>query len=158
MVIAFEPFAKLLLVLHALAAVVLAGSVGHLGWECFHYLRGKTRNVWLGTVHARVGFALYTLVFALGMAAYPTYRVRVRHDVFDRTMPWASNLFDIKEMFGAFGLAAFTALFVMSFAVRPREASDQSMLGGFASLGLLVCAISVFNSIAGLILVTYRSL
>ena len=156
--IVFESLAKVLLVLHALAAVVLIGSVGHLGWECLHYLRGRTRNVWLGTVHARVGFVLYAFVFCFGLLAYPTYRVRVRHDVFDPTMPWATNLFDIKEMFGAFGMAAFAALFLMSFAVRPREEADRAMLLPFASIGLLVSAIAIFNSIAGLVLVTFRSI
>lgn len=156
--IAFESFAKVLLVLHAVFAIVLVGSAGHLGWECFHYLRGRTRNVWLGTVHARLGFVLYALVFALGLSAYPTYRVRVRHDVFDRSMPWATNLFDTKEMFGAFGMAAFLALFVMSFAVRPREESDRAMVLPFALLGLLVSFVVGFDTVVGILLVTFRSI
>lgn len=156
--IAFEGIAKPLLVAHALVAVVLVGSVGHLVWECVRYLRGKPRNVWLATVHARVGFALYALVFALGLMAYPTYRVRIRHDVFDRTMPWASNWFDVKEMFAAFGLAAFAALFAMSFAIRPREEADRAMLPTFAALGLICGGIVVMSSVVGLVLVTYRSL
>lgn len=153
-----EPLAKLLLLLHAILAIVLLGSVGHLGWECFYFLRGKARNVWLGTVHARVGFVLYAAVFVSGLLAYPTYRVRVRHEVFDRTMYWGSNLFDIKEMWGAFGMAAFAALFVLSFAVRPRDADDRPMLVPFAAIGLLVSAIVIFDVIAGLILVTFRSI
>lgn len=153
-----EAWAKVLLLLHAVTAIVLIGSVGHLGWECLHYLRGRARNVWLGTVHARLGFAIYALVFLSGLLAYPTYRVRIRHDVFDRTMPWASNLFDIKEMWGAFGMAAFTALFVMSFAVKPRDPSDRPMLVPFAALGLLVSGIVAFDVVAGLLLVTFRSI
>jgi hypothetical protein len=151
-----ESIVRPLLVLHAVMAIVLLGSVGHLGYESLWYLLGRARNVWLGTVHARVGFVLYVANFLLGLAVYPTFRVRVRHDYFDAHLPWATNLFDTKEIFAAFGLAAFTALFAMSFAVRPRDESDRKMLPIFAGLGLLVSAISIFAALVGIILVTYR--
>ncbi len=154
--IAFEGIAKPILVAHALFAVALAGSAGHLSWECIGIARGKPRNVWLARTHARVGFVLYSIVFTLGLLAYPTYRVRVRHDVFDRTMPWASNLFDTKEMFAAFGLAAFAAVFALSFAVRPKE--DEAMRPAFAAFGLLAGFVVFFDAVVGLILVTFRSL
>lgn len=153
-----EGVVKPLLVLHALLAIVLLGSVGHLGYESLWYLLGRARNVWLGTLHARVGFVLYAANFALGVIVYPTFRVHVRHDYFDAHQPWATNLFDTKEMFAAFGLAAFAALFAMSFAVRPRDGEDRAMLPVFAGLGLLVSAISIFAAVVGLILVTYRGL
>lgn len=152
-----ESYIRPLLVLHALIAVTLLGSVGHLGWESLHYLVGKSRNVWLGTVHARVGFVLYALNFSLGLIVYPTYRVRVRQQVFDVAMPWATNLFDTKEFAAAFGLAAFAALFVLSFAVRPRDESDRAMLPSFAALGVLVFAITVYCAVVGLTLVTYKA-
>jgi len=151
-----EPIVRPLLVLHALVAVALLGSVGHLGYESLWYLLGRARNVWLGTVHARVGFVLYSLNFALGLIVYPVFRVRVRHDYFDAKLPWATNLFDTKEMFAAFGLAAFAALFALSFAVRPREPEDAAMLPAFAGLGLLVSAVSIFSGVVGIVLVTYR--
>lgn len=153
-----EGFVKPLLVLHALLAIVLLGSVGHLGYESLWYLLGRARNVWLGTLHARVGFVLYAANFALGVIVYPVFRVRVRHDYFDAHQPWATNLFDTKEMFAAFGLAAFAALFAMSFAVRPRDEGDRAMLPVFAGLGLLVSAVSIFAAVVGIILVTYRGL
>lgn len=151
-----ESIARPLLIAHALVAVALLGSVGHLGYESLWYLVGRARNVWLGTVHARVGFALYLANFALGLVLYPTFRVRVRHDFFDPSLPWATNLFDTKEMFTAFGLAAFTTLFAMSFAVRPREPQDAGLMPVFAALGLLVCFVSLFAAVVGLVLVTYR--
>ena len=153
-----EPWAKALLVAHAIAAVALAGSVGHLGYECWRVLRGRVRNAWLLRVHARVGFVLYVLQFVLGALAYPTYRVRVRHEVFDHSMPWASNLFDIKEMWAAFGLAAFAAIFAMSFALRAEDEDQRPLSVGFASIGLLNTGIVFFATVAGFILVTYRSL
>lgn len=153
-----EPWAKTLLVAHAVAAVVLAGSVGHLGYECWKVLRGRVRNAWLLRVQARVGFVLYTIAFVIGAIAYPTYRVRVRHEHFDVHLPWASNLFDIKEMWAAFGLAVFAAVFAMSFALKP-EAPDQRPLSvGFASLGLLVTGIVFFAIVSGFILVSHRSI
>lgn len=153
-----ESWAKPLLVAHAVTAVALAGSVGHLGYECWKVLRGRVRNAWLLRVHARVGFALYVLQFVIGALAYPTYRVRVRHEYFDVKMPWLTNLFDVKEMWAAFGLAAFAAVFAMSFALRP-EAPDQRPLSvGFASLGLLVTAIVAFATVSGFLIVSYRSI
>lgn len=151
-----ESIIRPLLVFHALVAVALLGSVGHLGYESLWYLLGRARNVWLGTVHARVGFALYSINFALGQIIYPVFRVRVRHDYFDAKLPWATNLFDTKEMFAAFGLAAFAALFAMSFAVRPRDAEDGAMLPAFAGLGLLVSLVTIFAAVVGIVLVTYR--
>ena len=152
-----ESVIRPLLLLHALIAVTLLGSVGHLGWECLHYLMGRARNVWLGTVHARVGFALYTANFLLGLAIYPTYRVRVRQEFFDIRMPWATNLFDTKEFLAAFGMAAFAALFLASFAVDPRDENDRAMLPTFAGLGLLVASITIYCAVVGLTLVTYKA-
>lgn len=153
-----EPWAKVLLVAHAVTAVALAGSVGHMGYECWRILRGSLRNAWLLRVHARVGFSLYVLQFVLGALAYPTYRVRIRHDHFDRHLPWLTNLFDVKEMWAAFGLAVFGAVFAMSFALKPEEREQRPLTVGFASLGMLVTAIVLFASVSGYVIVSYRSL
>jgi len=152
-----EPIAKPLLILHAALAVALLGSVVHLGWESVYYLLGRPRSPRLAVIHSRVGFVLYASQFLLGILIYPTYRVRVRHDVFDVRMPWASNLFDTKEMFAAFGLAAFAALFVLSFVVRPREEADRAWLPALGSLGVLVAAITIYSALAGWILVSHRA-
>lgn len=153
-----ESWAKPLLVAHAVNAVALGGSVGHLGYECWKVLRGRVRNAWLLRVHARVGFALYVMQFAIGAMAYPTYRVRVRHDHFDVTLPWATNLFDLKEMWAAFGFAAFAAVFAMSFALKPEDPDQRPLSVGFASLGLLVAGIVAFATVSGFLLVSYRSI
>ena len=152
-----EPIVRPLLVAHALVAIVLLGSVGHLGYESLWYLLGKARNVWLGTVHARVGFVLYLTNFLLGLVVYPTFRVRVRHDYFDAKLPWATNLFDTKEMLAVFGLGAFAALFAMSFALRPRDPEDAPMLPAFAALGVIVCGVTIFAAVVGIVLVTWRA-
>lgn len=153
-----ESWAKPLLVAHAVTAAALVGSVGHLGFECWKILRGRVRNAWLLRVHARVGFALYVLQFTLGAMAYPTYRVRVRHEHFDVSLPWASNLFDIKEMWAAFGLAAFAAVFAMSFALKPEDPDQRPLSLGFASLGVLVAGIVAFATVSGFLLVSHRSI
>ena len=143
--------------LHGLVAMARVGSAGHLGWESLLWLvRRRARNAWLQVTHARVGAVLYAIQFALGLVIYPTYRVRVRHDVFDVSLPWATNLFDSKEMLTAFGLAVFGALFAMSFAVRPREEGDRAMTGVFASLGVVASLVVVYAAIVGLVLVARR--
>lgn len=154
-----EPWAKELLLAHAIVAVILLGSAGHLGWESAAYLaRGRGRNVKLHTIHARTTPILFAIQFSLGLLVYPTYRVRVRHDVFDVRMPWASNLFDTKEMAAAFGLAAAIAIFVMSLAVRPREEADRPLLRTYAALGVLLCLITFYSAIAGWVLVAFRAI
>ena len=153
-----EPWAKVLLVLHAVSSVALAGSVGHLGFECWKVLRGRVRNAWLLRVQARVGFVLYAITFVVGAVAYPTYRVRVRHEQFDVSLPWASNLFDIKEMWAAFGFAVFAAIFAMSFALKPEKPDQRPLSVGFASLGMLVTGIVFFAIVSGFVLVSHRSI
>ncbi len=160
--IILEPYAKALLLAHALASIILAGSSGHLAWEAVHLLRGRPRNVWLALVHARVSFGAFVATYLLGVATYPTYRVRVRFEHFDAEAPWATNLFDMKEMFAAFGLAAAAALFVVSFGLTARGPAAAGEVEGiarrtFASLAVVVAAVVLFNVVSGLLLVSVRS-
>jgi hypothetical protein len=99
-----EPWARLLVVLHAAAAVVLIGSATHHAVITYGYLRGEAR-VRLGRIYAAVACVAYAATFTLGATAYPTYRYYVRGLYFDRYEVWASNLFDIKENFAARGLS-----------------------------------------------------
>src|SRR5690349_115909 len=95
--------ARLLVVLHAAAAMVLIGATTHHAIVTVGYLRGRT-SVRLGRIYAVVGASAYAVTFLLGLLAYPTFRYQVRGLHLDRDAPWASNLFDIKETFAALGL------------------------------------------------------
>src|SRR5688572_29580211 len=100
-----EAWARLLVVLHAAAAIVLIGASTHHALIAIGYLR-RSYRVRLARIYAAVVLVAYAATFALGAMAYPTYRYRVRGLYLDWYEVWASNLFDIKENFAALGFPA----------------------------------------------------
>lgn len=146
-----ESAAKPLIVLHALLAAALLGSVTHAAVEVVGYLRGSPRRPALERLHTRLSLWLYGALVLVGALVYPAYRVRVRHEVFDVSAPWASNLFDIKETYAALGLGLAVAAWVLSRRERPAQERGASLgLYAFCSLG--VAATVWFASISGLYL------
>src|SRR4051812_10836773 len=95
--------AKLLVLLHAAAALVLIGASTHHSIITVGYLRGVYK-VRLGRIYAATIAIAYGITMLLGGLAYPTFRYHVRGLYLDRHAVWASNLFDIKESFAAIGL------------------------------------------------------
>lgn len=151
--IAFGAFARLLVVLHAAAAIVLVGATTHHALIARAYLRGQ-HKVRLGKIYAATMAVTYVITFGFGLLAYPTYRYHVRGLYFDRYEPWASNLFDIKENFAAVGLPVVIALLVMSRAMNPKV--DRALIGGYLAFSLLVMAIVWFDVVSGLIITMTR--
>jgi hypothetical protein len=130
--------ARLLVLLHAAGSIVLIGACTHhaiVAW------RGSAR---LCRVYAAVTAIAYTTTFALGLLAYPTYRVEVRGYVLDRDAPWASNLFDTKETFAALGLPLVIGALLLSRVELKARLT-------YASLVWLTAAIVWFDVISGLI-------
>jgi hypothetical protein len=148
-----ESQARLLVLLHAAAAIVLVGSSTHHALVTLSYLRGRFK-VRLGRIYAATVVVAYSITFLLGALAYPTYRYHVRALYFDRHAVWASNLFDIKENFAALGLPLAIGVFVLSRVMRPKE--DGSMLVGYAAMSFLVTFIVWFNVISGVLLTMER--
>ena len=144
-----EPWARLLVVLHAAAAVVLIGSATHHAIITYGYLRGEAR-VRLGRIYAAVACVAYAATFALGASAYPTYRYYVRGLYFDRYAVWASNLFDIKENFAALGLPLALGALLLSRVLEPKE--DRPLLPGYAVMVFGTAAIVWFNVVSGLLI------
>jgi len=60
--------------------------------------------------------------FAVGLALYPAYRVRVRALDFDRNAPLYSQLFDFKEHLAALSLALVVAMAVVGRSDSGRDA------------------------------------
>lgn len=153
-----ESVAKPLLVVHALVAAALLGSCTHAAYELVRYLLSRPRRPKLERIHARLMLFLYSAQFTLGAVLYPTYRVKVRHNYFDAHLPWATNLFDIKEMFAAFGLGLVIVYYLLSRVYDPHDSEHRKMLGLYAFCGLSVTAIVWFSAISGLLLTTFRAL
>lgn len=145
--IVFDTTARLLVVLHALAAIVLVGASTHHALIAIGYLRGR-HKVRLGRIYAATVLVTYTITFVLGLLAYPTFRYHVRALYFDRYAVWASNLFDTKENFAALGLPIVLAAFALSRVMNPKE--DLAMARVYAAFVLLGTAIVWFDVISGL--------
>jgi hypothetical protein len=145
----FSDWARLLVVLHAAAAIVLIGSCTHHALITLGYLRGRFK-VRLGRIYAATVLGAYLATFVLGLLAYPTFRYFVRGLYLDRYEPWASNLFDVKENFAALGLPLVVGLFVLSRVMEPKE--DRVLLTGYATMAFLLVAIVWFNVLSGLVI------
>ena len=141
--------ARLLVVLHAMAAIVLVGAVTHHAIISVGYLRGKYK-LRLGRIYAATIAVTYGVTFVLGLFAYPTFRYHTRALYLDRYERWASNLFDMKENFAALGLPLVIATLVLSRRLQPKE--DKLLVGPYVGFALLTCAIVWFSVISGLLI------
>ena len=145
------PWIKLGLVLHAIAAGALTGSVTHLALVLWRARRGRP-NPRLQRLYPAVALGCYLTVYALGSLIYPRYRVAVRAGWLDDHAAWASVLFDLKEnlatLLGPLALAAV----VLARAEDPARPS-RALLGSAAALALGVW----FNLVAGLVVASVRA-
>lgn len=148
-----DDYARLLVVLHAAAAIVLIGACTHHAVIAFGYLRGRPRPR-LGRIYAATGLIAYLTTFVLGLLAYPTFRYHVRGLYLDRHAPWASNLFDIKENFAALGLPLVITTYVLSRVMSPKD--DLPLARAYAATVFLTTAIVWFAVFAGLVITTTK--
>lgn len=145
---------KPLLILHSLMAILLLGSITHNVLLTVPYLWGRYKKVRLEKLYVKVVLVAYTLTFALGAILYPNYRYHVRDLYFDKHMPWASHLFDIKEHWAGIGLGLVGVFFLLSLTFDPREDRERVFLYVFLSCSI---ALTVwFNLIAGLWLTSLK--
>lgn len=146
--IVFDGIARLLVVLHAAAAMVLIGATTHHFLIAWGYLRGR-HKLRLGRIYAATVAVAYIVTFVLGLMAYPTFRYHVRALFFDRYEIWASNLFDMKENFAALGLPLVIAVFVLSRVMNPKE--DRMLALAYFWFVAVVTAIVWFDVFSGII-------
>ena len=148
-------YGPLLVVLHAVGAIVLGGSSVHHAVLAVRVLRGRAIPLRLARLYSLVALCAYLWVATSGSLLYPRYRYFVRGLYLDRYAPWASNLFDFKENLATLGLPlALGALllargFAPSRQPQPHEDRQVRVLYGFLALGTAL--IAVFNLIAGLV-------
>lgn len=102
-----EKFYEVLLLAHLFATIVLVGSMTHNLLIVVKYVRGKFGRQKLEWYYVRVSLWAYVIVYILGVLIYPAFRVYMRHHYFDSELLWATGLFEVKEHWGAVGLAMF---------------------------------------------------
>jgi hypothetical protein len=147
---------RLLLLLHAMGAIVLVGAATHHALSMRAYLAGRFERVALEKRWAKVVSASYVVTFALGALLYPSYRVHVRGAHLDREAPFWSGLFDVKEVYASLTLTVALGLGALAFTLRPAE--ERALARVYAVMSLVVCAVVWLDVIAGILVTSVRGL
>lgn len=150
---ALATLARPLIVVHGVAAMALVGASARHALLAIDYGRGRPK-LHQGQVYAAAVAALYVFTMTLGALVYPTYRYYVRGLFLDRHLPWASNLFSIKENLATVGLPLALGAFLLSRVLDPER--DRVMLPGYIGLVVMQTAIVAFNLVAGLYVTLLR--
>jgi hypothetical protein len=159
----------LLIVLHALLALVLGGSSVHQAVIATRALRGGALPGRLARLYYLIALCAYAATLLSGALVYPRYRYFVRGLYLDRYAPWASNLFDFKENLATLGLPLAIGAFMVArelaparLPLPPRSTTQPAGLPGarllYGLFALGTSLISVFNIIAGLLCTSVRGL
>jgi hypothetical protein len=139
--------ARLLVVLHAAAAIVLVGAATHHALIAIGYLRGVFK-VRLARIYSSTVAATWLTTFALGLLSYPTFRIAARAVYLDRYEPWASRLFELKEHSAALGIPLVLGAVALSRTFDPKQ--DRVLARAYAAIVLLAAAIVWFDVFSGL--------
>lgn len=142
-----ENFYGPLLLAHLFVTFVLAGSMTHGLLIVIGYLRGKFGRQKLEWFYVRVSLWAYAIVYVLGALIYPAYRIYLRHNYFDKELKWATGLFEVKEHWGAVGLAMFFVYYFLRKSFQPAEEKDKLFL--YVPLCLLLNVIVWYKIIVG---------
>lgn len=175
-----EPYARLVLVVHAILGAALVASATHLVVWMRGYLRGAFPRRPAVRRFATIALVLFALAFAAGNAAYPTYKVRVRAGYLENPTAVAADLrerhgpdadvdaaldttskvarwFDVKEHWAAFGLMlSFACWLILRFwdPVRDGPAIAPIVFG----LAVGAAATAWLAAVVGLVTASYRAI
>ena len=142
-----ENYYEILLIAHLFATFVLVGSMTHNLLVVVGYLRGKFGRQKLEQRYVRVSLWAYIIVYILGTLMYPAYGAHIRHPYFDPQLPWATGLFEVKEHWGAVGLAMLFVYYFLRKSFQPAEEKNKLFL--YVSLCLILNIILWYKIIVG---------
>ena len=120
-----ERFYELLLLAHLFVTFVLVGSLTHDLLVVIKYVRGKFGRKKLELYYCKVALWSYVIVYILGALIYPAFRVYMRAEYFEPDLPWAMGLFELKEHWGALGLAFFFVYYYLRKSFEPNVEKDK---------------------------------
>ena len=149
-----ENLYEILLLAHLFATFVLVGGMTHNLLIVIGYVFGKFGRQKLEWLYVRVSLWAYTIVYVIGVLIYPAYGARIRHPYFDRQLPWATGLFEVKEHWGAVGLAMFFVYYFLRKSFQPVEEKEKLFL--YVPLCLLLNVILWYKVIIGCYLTLLR--
>ena len=142
-----ESFYSPLLLAHLLATFLLVGAMTHNLIIVISYLRGKFGRQKLDWLYVRVSLWAYAVVYLIGALIYPAYRVHMRYEYFDKELPWATGLFEVKEHWGAVGLGMFFVYYLLRKSFQPSEEKDKLYL--YVPLCVLLNVIVWYKVVVG---------
>jgi hypothetical protein len=151
-----ESFYRPLLAAHMIASIVLVSLTIHILICIVAYCRGSFSRKSIEGKFAAASMWVYVAVFTIGALIYPTFRVRIRAEYFDKVIPWAKALFEIKEHSAAIGLALMIAAYLLRKNFDPQL--EKEKLWFYASLWTLINIILFYQMFCGSYLVTLRSI
>ena len=149
-----EQFYEVLLLAHLLITIVLVGSITHNLLIVVKYVRGNFNRQKLEWLYVRVAFWSYIIVYVIGALIYPAFRVYIRGDYFDPQMPWATGLFEVKEHWGAIGLALFLVYYILRKNFQPEQ--ERGKLWFYFPLCILLNVIIWYKVIVGCYLTSLK--
>jgi len=123
-----ESYYEILLLVHLFATFVLVGSMTHNLLIVIGYVRGRFGRQKLEWTYVKVSLWAYVVVYVIGALIYPAFRIYIRHDYLDPQLPWATGLFEVKEHWGAVGLALFFVYNFLRKSFRPVEEKEKLFL------------------------------
>ena len=172
-----QTWGPLLLVLHALGAIVLSGSSVHQALLAIQLLRRKKVRFRLLRVYALTTLFAYLATMTAGLLLYPRYRVLIRALFLDPHAPWAANLFDWKENIATIGLPLSVGALLLASALsraashanaadaasaadateQPEDpTSDRAVLALYAAMAIGTALVTAGNVVAGFLVTSVR--
>ena len=142
-----ENYYNFLILLHLFATFVLVGAMTHNLVIVLKYVRGKFGKKKLEHYYVKISLWAYVIVYVLGALAYPAFRINTRAALFDVQMRWATGLFEVKEHWGALGLAFFVVYYLLRRSFEPDQ--ERSKLYFYVPLCLLLNLILWYKVIVG---------
>lgn len=155
--IAFENITKPLLFLHLVAGVICVATSVHL---LLRTIRAAGRPGAFGgqmRLHAQILGTAYLTSALLGGLIYPVFRVHVRFDLLDTAFPWATGLFEIKELLSTVAVIPVLGIMALSRDLDFRDRTHRSYLPLYMGLVGFVLGVVVYNAWCGWYLGTIRS-
>ncbi len=143
-----QDYYNLLVLLHLLVTFVLVGAMTHnLLIVVRGYTRAKFGRKKLEFYYVKIALWSYIIVYAFGALAYPAFRINTRAALFDKTFPWATGLFEVKEHWGALGLAFFVAYYLLRRSFEPDQ--QRHKLWFYIPLCILLNVVLWYKTIVG---------
>ena len=151
-----EGFAIPLLLAHAVIGFTAVGATTHHAVYALLLARGQKRWAQLARF-GRLAPLAVGLQILLGMALYPTYRVRIRALHFDPHAPLVSQLFDFKEHAAALSFALLIGALLLGRSLAGAQATPlpAAQVRTLAALSCSAAALVWTAALLGL-LVTAR--